>query len=338
MRLPINARGANAVPPLLDGSIEMSKRLTRRMAVGALPLLAFEAAWIARIRQSTAQPPPPNITTIDTDLTYAEGLLIHDGQIYVADIIREQIIIYDTVNFQRQHVIQLSSCGPTSIAPFQTDKVLVTCHMAAYLHVMSPSGDFKGDIMRTIGDRPIPWPNDSTSDGEGGVFLTSSGVFDTNAPATGAVMHVSSAAQVKVMVEKLHYANGITYDPKTRELFVTEHLANRIFVFVLDELFGIRERRVFFDLNGLPEPNVPPFPEMGPDNLHFRANGDLIVPNYGAGRFLIISRSGQLKQIVAVPCQFITDAAELDGDILFTGAFDVRTRDLKGVLGRVHMG
>jgi sugar lactone lactonase YvrE len=316
----------------------MSNRLTRRTAMGALPLLALGTASIARSGRSAAQVSAPDITTIDTDLSYAEGLLINDGAVYVADIIREQIIVYDTAQLHRQSVIQLKSCGPTSIAPFQTDKVLVTCHMAAYLQVLSPSGDFKGDIMRTINDRPIPWPNDSTSDGDGGAFITSSGVFDTNAPATGAVMHVSPAAQVKVMVEKLHYANGITYDPKTRELFVTEHLENRIFVFVLDELFGIRERRVFFDLKGLPEPNVPPFPLMGPDNLHFRANGDLIVPNYGAGRFLIVSRSGQLKQIVNVPCQFITDAAELDGDILFTGAFDVRTRDLKGVLGRVHMG
>jgi sugar lactone lactonase YvrE len=314
------------VPPLHP------KRLTRRTA------LAFGIASLAESRHSQAQPPTSNITTIDTDLSYAEGLLIHDGSVYVADIIREQVIIYDTAHFQRQHVIQLSSCGPTSIAPFQTDKVLVTCHMAAYLHVLSSSGDFKGDIVRTIADRPIPWPNDSTSDGDGGVFITSSGIFDANAPPTGAVMHVSSAGQVKVMVEKLHYANGITYDPKTRELFVTEHIENRIFVFVLDELFGIRERRVFFDLKGLPEPNVPPFPLMGPDNLHFRANGDLIVPNYGAGRFLIVSRSGQLKQIVTVPCQFITDAAELDGDILFTGAFDLRARDPKGVLGRVHMG
>jgi sugar lactone lactonase YvrE len=316
----------------------MPKRLTRRMAVGALPLLAFEAASIARSRLSAAQASPPNITTIDGDLTYAEGLLIHNDEIYVADIDREQIIVYDTVHFHRQRVIQLRSCGPTSIVPFLTDRVMVTCHMAAYLQVLSPSGDFKGDIVRTIDDRPIPWPNDSTSDGKGGAFITSSGVFDTNAPATGAVMHVSPAGQVKIMVEKLHYANGITYDPKTRELFVTEHIANRIFVFVLDDLFGIRERRVFFDLNGLPEPNVPPFPLMGPDNLHFRANGDLIVPNYGAGRFLIVSRSGQLKQIVTVPCQFITDAAELDGDIFFTGAFDVHARDLKGILGRVRMG
>jgi sugar lactone lactonase YvrE len=312
--------------------------VSRRTALRSVPLLAFGTALATRSEPAGAQAPAPNITTIDAGLSYPEGILIHNGEIYVADIIRDQLIVYSADQFRRERVIQLSSCGPTSIAPFLTDRVLVTCHMTGHLKVLSLLGDFKGNIMSTIDNRPIPWPNDCTSDGAGGVFLTSSGVFDAKAPATGAVMHVSASSQAKVMVERLHYANGITYDPRTRELFVTEHFENRIFVFVLDELFGIKERRVFFDLRGLPEPNVPPFPLMGPDNLHFRANGDLIVPNYGAGRFLIVSRSGQLKQIVNVPCQFITDAEELNGDIFFTGAFDVNTRDFKGVLGRAHFG
>jgi sugar lactone lactonase YvrE len=308
----------------------MVNTISRRATLRSLPFLGFATS-------SVAQAPAPNVSAIDLDLSYAEGLLIHDQELYVADIAKEQVIVYDTDQFHRKRVITLSSCGPTSISPFLTDEILVTCHMTGRLAVMSKAGDTKENIVRTINDRPIPWPNDSTSDGDGGIFVTSSGLFDRNAPATGAVMHVSSASQAKVMVERLHYANGITYDPATRELFVTEHFENRIFLFVLDEVFAIRERRVFFNLTGLPAPNVPPFDQMGPDNLHFRANGDLIVPHYGGGRFLIVSRTGQLKQIVDVPCQFITDAAELNGDILFTGAFDLNSRELRGIVGRVRM-
>jgi sugar lactone lactonase YvrE len=310
--------------------MDMPGLIDRRTAMGTL---AFATASLVWPLSSVAQ----DVSTIDSDLSYPEGLLIHNGELYVAEILREQVIVYDLEHFHRQRVIPLTSCGPTSIAPILTDQILITCHMTGRLAIYSLAGDSKANVARTISDQPIPWPNDCTSDGDGGVFLTSSGLFDIRAPATGAVMHVSRSLQAKVMVERLHYANGITYDPVTRELFVTEHFGNRVFVFVLDEFFGIRERRVFFDLHGLPEPNVPPFPQMGPDNLHFRANGDLIVPHYGGGRFLIVSRAGQLRQIVNVPCQFITDAVELGNDMLFIGAFDLSSREPKGILGRVRM-
>jgi sugar lactone lactonase YvrE len=149
-------------------------------------------------------------------------------------------------------------------------------------------------------------------------------------------MHVLPNGLAIIIVERLHYANGITYDAKTRELFVTEHFENRVLRFVLDEKFNIVEGRTFFDLRQLPAPDVAPFPRMGPDNLHFRANGDLIVPHYGGGRFIIVSRSGKLNEIVNVPCQFITDAVEFHGDILFIGAYDLNVREPKGLLGRVH--
>jgi sugar lactone lactonase YvrE len=308
----------------------MSRFINRRTALGSLA-----AALIAKHKRAAAQ--TPKISTIDSDFSYPEGLLLDNGRLYVADILREQIVVYDSARLQREHVISLTNCGPTAIAPYSNDQILVDCHMAAHLAVLSKSGELKENIVSTINNRPIPWPNDSTSDGDGGVFITSAGIFDRNAPATGAVMHVSRTSQVKVMAERFHYANGITYDPSTRELFVTEHFANKVWLFVLDEVFEIRQRRVFFDLTGLPAPNVPPFIGLGPDNLHFRANGDLIVPNYGGGRFLIVSRTGQLKQIVDVPTQFITDAVELDGDILFIGSFDLTSREPKGILGRVQM-
>jgi sugar lactone lactonase YvrE len=277
------------------------------------------------------------ISAIDLDLAYPEGLLIVGHDAYVADISRQQIIVYDTATFKRRRVIQLNACGATSIAPFATDQLLVTCHMEGALAVMTRDGDRKTTVTRTINDRPIPWPNDSTSDGMGGAFVTSSGLFDPAAPATGAVLHVTAAGQAKIMAERFHYANGITYDPASRELFVTEHFAGKVWRFLLDEVFAIRERRVFFDLANLPPPNVPAFWGMGPDNLHLRADGDLIVPHYGGGRFLIVSREGKLKDIVDVPCQFITDAEELDSDILFTGAFSLDSQQPRGVLGRARM-
>jgi sugar lactone lactonase YvrE len=310
----------------------MSRAINRRTALGSLA-----ATLIARPELSAAQGATPKITTIDSDFSYPEGVLLDNGKLYVADILREQIVVFDSARLQRENVISLTSCGPTAIAPFVSDQIVVDCHMTAHLAILTKSGELKQNIVSTINNRPIPWPNDSTSDGDGGVFITSSGVFDPNAPATGAVMHVSRTSQVTVMAERFHYANGITYDPVKRELFVTEHFANKVWLFVLDEVFSIRERRVFFDLSPLPAPNVPPFFGIGPDNLHFRANGDLIVPNYGGGRFLIVSRTGELKQIVDVPTQFITDAVELDGDILFIGSFELSSPHPKGILGRVHM-
>src|SRR4051812_20774610 len=108
----------------------MPRAITRRALVGCLPSVAFAAS--------------APVSTIDTDLSYPEGLLVHDGKLYVADILREQIIVYN--GSRRERVIALNSCGPTSISPFLTDQILVTCHMAGRLTVLTKDGDVKGNI------------------------------------------------------------------------------------------------------------------------------------------------------------------------------------------------
>ncbi len=314
----------------------MSKHPTRRMLVGSI--LLGSASAIVQPRQTLAASAPlPGVTDIDRDLTYPEGMLLHRDHLYVVDILRGQMIVYNAPGFARDHVASIPSCGPTSIAPFLADRLLVTCYMSGGLQLLSENGDLKDRIETTSDNRPILWPNDSCPDGAGGAFVTSSGLFDLKAPSVGAVVHVTAKSEARVIVQGLHYANGIAYDPKTRELFVTEHFENRVHVYRLDELFFVRDGRIFFDLHGLPKPNVPAYDRMGPDNLRLRSNGDLIIPQYGGGRFIIVSRAGELKHLVDVPCQFITDTEDYQGDVLFIGGYDVNSKDPKGVLGRVHL-
>ena len=275
-----------------------------------------------------------NITIIDQDLAYPEGPLLIGDELFVADMLANRLVVYDANRLVRKRTIILNSCGPTSIAQYGNNQLLVLCHTSGGLALLNNREELVASILQTSDGTSIRYPNDSVSDGRGGVFLSNAGIFSLQAPATGSVVHVS-AHGANIIVKGLRYSNGIAFQTQPRRIFVSEHLANRILEFDLDPNLRVTSRRVFFNLSSLPQPNVPRYDQMGPDGLELLGNGDLLAAQYGAGRFIRISARGDLKEITQVPCQFITNITRHRDDVFFVGAYDLSVLQVRGILGKV---
>ena len=72
------------------------------------------------------------------------------------------------------------------------------------------------------------------SDGQGGAYFSDAGIFDLLAPPTGRVYHLSAAGAMTEVVGPIRYANGVNFDPASRTLYLSEHLARRVHAFTLD--------------------------------------------------------------------------------------------------------
>ena len=276
------------------------------------------------------------ITIVDDTLRYPEGPLIQGLELLVADMSQHRLIGYDLGTLERTRVIELPACGPTSIAPFGEGRMVVLCHLAQRLLLLSPDGEILMALERTLDGAPIRAPNDSVEDGSGGVFLSDAGVFSNAAPATGKVLHVSQRG-ARTVVDGLRYSNGVAWQAEGRVLYVSEHLANRILRFELDAEMRVTGRSVFFDLATLPAPQGTPYDQTGPDGLELLPDGDLLAAQYGGGRFMRFSAQGALKAITDVPCQFITNITRHEDEVFFVGARDIRAAEVRGMLGRVAL-
>src|SRR5262249_5799651 len=138
-------------------------------------------------------------------------------------------------------------CGPTSVKTDSHGGFWVLCHLDH--RVIHLDKDFKAlaEITHARNGNPIVWPNDATTDEQGRLYVTSAGIFDLDAPATGAVYFIDHKHQAVEVLKGLRYANGIFLDRKRHQLYVSEHLNRRIHRYDLLAPGKVGRQEVFFD-------------------------------------------------------------------------------------------
>ena len=169
--------------------------------------------------------------TVVASGAYPEGLLWHGGRMYFTEMGADRVSVIEggaSKEFWRE-----PHCGPTSIAPFGGG-FLVNCHLGREVVEVSASGTTGRRFRNAPDGNRLQDPNASAGDGQGGAFFSDSGVFDLRAPATGRVYHLSATGVMTEVLRQLRYANGVNFDPATRTLYVSEHLARRVLAFTLD--------------------------------------------------------------------------------------------------------
>jgi sugar lactone lactonase YvrE len=269
--------------------------------------------------------------TVVASGSYPEGLLWHRGRIYFAEMGADRISVIE--NGPPREFWRLAGCGPTSIAPFGASGFLVNCHLGR--EVVEVSGEGRtGRRFRAAGGIPLQDPNASVADGQGGVFFTDSGAFDRRAPATGRVYHLDADGRLTEVASQLRYANGVNFDPATRTLFVSEHLARRILVLTLDRRLRAAERRVFADFAEHEATRSFTYALAGPDGIALR--GDLLaVAEYGEGRVHLFDRRGRHRRTLKVSMPFVdTVAWDGAGNLYAGGAFQNERPPYEGAIVR----
>jgi sugar lactone lactonase YvrE len=251
---------------------------------------------------------------------YPEGLLWHEGKLYVTEMGADRVSIIEEGGATRQFW-QMPGCGPTQIVPFGASGFIVDCHLGRAMVEVSAAGTTGRRFATAPDGTPLQDPNAGTSDGQGGAYFSDAGIFDLSAPPTGRVYHLSAMGVMTEVVGQIRYANGVNFDPATRTLYLSEHLARRVHAFTLDARHHVTARRVLIDFAQVPAARRYSFPLAGPDGIALRP-GLIAVAEYGEGRVHIFDRDGKHRNTVKVSMPFV-DTVVWDGagNLIVGGAF-----------------
>ena len=266
---------------------------------------------------------------------YPEGLFWDDrtNTLYYAEMPRDRVMRYKN---NRQSVFFLNKgCGPTGIAPVG-DKWAITCHIGRSLIIADHQGRFVEEIKTDNRGEALQNPNDIVSFG-GGVYLTDSGRFKPDAPASGAIFYWYPGHGMQRLIGGLHYANGVTIDASSPTLFVSEHLGRRILAFPIRGRGELGPPRTFANLAN----KLPLFePLTGADGLEFGPDGRLYAAIYGAGRIMVFEAGGTYLRSLARSETYLTTISFLRGEnaLFAAGAFDNQKYPYSGNIMRIDLG
>jgi sugar lactone lactonase YvrE len=264
---------------------------------------------------------------------YPEGLLWHGGKLYVTEMGADRVSIIEEGGTTRPFW-QLPGCGPTQIVPFGPSGFIVDCHLGRAMVEVSATGTTGRRFATAPNGTPLQDPNAGTSDGQGGAYFSDAGIFDLSAPPTGRVYHLSAMGVMTEVVGQIRYANGVNFDPATRTLYLSEHLARRVHAFTLDARQRVTARRVLIDFAQVPAARSYSFALAGPDGIALRP-GVMAVAEYGEGRVHIFDRDGKHRNTLKVSMPFV-DTVVWDGagNLIAGGAFQNTRPPFEGAVVR----
>ena len=264
---------------------------------------------------------------------YPEGLMWHDGRIYFTEMGADRVSVIE--KGQTKEFWHLPGCGPTQIVPFGPTGFVVDCHLGRGMVEVSAQGVTGRKFLTNRDGQPLQDPNAAVSDGAGGAYFSDAGIFDLNAPSTGRVYHLSAMGVMTEVVSGIRYANGVNFDPSTRTLYVSEHLARRVLAMTIDSRERVTARRVLIDFAQVEASRSYSYPLAGPDGIALRP-GLMAVAEYGEGRVHLFDRDGHHLNTVKVSMPFVdTVIWDGSGNLYAGGSFQNTRPPFEGAVVRI---
>ena len=254
---------------------------------------------------------------------YPEGLMWHGGRIYFTEMGADRVTVIErgaTREFWR-----MPGCGPTQIVRFGPTGFVVDCHLGRAMVEVSADGVTGRTFSTNRDGQPLQDPNAAVSDGQDGAYFSDAGQFDLNAPSTGRVYHLSAMGVMTEVVGQIKYANGVNFDPASRTLYVSEHLARRVLALTLDNSHRVTARKVLIDFAQHDATRQFTFPLAGPDGIALRP-GLIAVAEYGEGRVHVFDRAGRHQTTLKVAMPFVDTVIWDDSGNLYAGGAFQNTR------------
>jgi len=264
------------------------------------------------------------VEVIDPHARYPEGPLWDQGRLLYVEYAADAIKMWDgkeaKVWWRKEH------CGASGLIHFHHDHILVACYDGNYLVELDAQGKDVRTISKDSSGKPFVGPNDFSTDGDGGIYFSASGVYDIKAPITGAVLHMSADGQdIREVADIIHYSNGLTLSKDGQHLLVAEMLAGRILSFPIRADGTLGPRVVWARLQDLAPPTPSEDAYNGPDGIKLGPDGNFYIAQNGSGRVLVANEEKKLVRIITVPTRYVTNMGfgPQGADVLYiTGAFD----------------
>jgi gluconolactonase len=251
---------------------KMIRRLSQALFLTVLATGAF------------AQEMPDGSKLVDDAVNFPEGPFYHNDKLYYVGLTGPGVLVWD--GREKRLIYDDSRCGPTSVV-VDDKHILVACYSGRYIAVLDPDGKKLEEISKDSDGTDLISPNDFTSDGEGGWYVTVTGREDDNyTHVEGKVYHIGSDLKLTRVADQIHYANGIAMSPDGKRLLIAEGEAQRIIAYDVDANHQLSNRRLFARLNkNDPEGGIDAYP----DGIKFGPDGNLWVGEYTKPRIAILS-------------------------------------------------
>jgi gluconolactonase len=268
--------------------------------------------------------------------SYPEGLLWRGGKLYFTEMGADRVSVIE--NGASREFWSLAGCGPTQIVPYGPSGFVVDCHLGRGMVEVSAAGRTGRKFLNAPNGQRLQDPNAAVSDGQGGAYFSDAGTFDLNAPATGRVYHLSAMGVMTEVVGGIRYANGVNFDPASRTLYVSEHLARCVLAFTVDARQHASARRVLIDFTELPAAKTFSYPLAGPDGIALRPDA-MAVAEYGEGRVHVFDRDGKHRTTLKVDMPFVDTVIWDDaGNLYAGGSFQNERPPFEGAVVRFAPG
>ena len=306
-----------------------------RGVVAIVSLFVSIAAWSAAIdAPSGLDPGDASHVSVVTHAAYPEGPLWFRDRLYFVEYAAGDIQSWDGQRLRT--VWEDRSCGPSGLIAFGKDHLLVACYDARSVVELDHDGHVVRTFTRDSAGQTLNGPNDFTTDGHGGVYLSASGVYDTAAPITGTVLHLAEhGTALDVLATTIHYPNGLTLDASGQHLLVAEMLADRILSFPVNADGSLGERSVWARMPDLLPKGAARDAYTGPDGFKRGPDGNYYIAENGTGCVVVLDERRALVRIIRVPTPFVTNmgfGAEGVASLFVTGAFDQWTPPFAGAV------
>ena len=252
----------------------------RRSALALLSLLCSGQAWAGDVK------------VLNRDAAFPEGPFWADGKLYYAEYGGNRVSVWDGVS--NRALWAEDGCGPSAVMPF-AGGMLVTCYDNGTFVKITADGKTEQVWNQDSTGAPLVGPNDATSDGKGGAYLTASGPWES-APIVGKIYRLTAAGALTPVADDLHYANGVQLSADGKLLYVNESEAGRVITFAVGEDGSLADRRLFVRLTALGEPA-----DAYSRRHQARPDGNLYIGQYSAGRILAVTAEGELVRKLEVP-------------------------------------
>lgn len=307
-----------AVVLVLAGVIVLTSRRSSSATVVIIAIGLFLGEGAIKPTPALAEKP----YMIDAEAGYPEGPVFIGGSLYYTEMTRNRVMKLGNVTDKKgpKPFFYQKGCGPTSLARYQSDKIVILCHLSDELIVVDAKGKLLRQIKKDQNGTRIFHPNDCIKDDQGGVYISAPGHFSKKLQPMGRLFYLSNEGIVTELANKLTYPNGVAIHKGI--LYLSEHLAGRAIKFPITGQGTIGKSELFTDFH-----DAPPFrnrdpSSTGPDGIEISDNGTIYIAEYARGRILIYGTNGKYKNSIHTRLPFITNMAidKKTGHLIITGA------------------
>jgi gluconolactonase len=243
-----------------------------------------------------------DMQVVATDVIGVEGPQIVGSDLYYVSWAKETVNKWDGKN--NSVVKDFPGCGPTGLTLTPSKTLFVACSAdpGTIMEI-----DLKGNKIGQWdadkqGNKLVGGVNDLVTARSGAVYATLWGQA-TKVPSkvSGKIIMFSPQSKTwSVVAEHINYANGIGLSPDNKTLYVSAEVGNVVYKFPVNKDGTLGDMENFAVLGAL-SPTQYTDPWTGPDGIEVDHDGNVYVAQWGGGKILKISSTGELLKAIEVP-------------------------------------